>query len=116
MNKKNINILIVDDDSSLRNMLSIILKKEGFQIQTAENGSNALNFLKKNKTDLIISDIKMPDISGIELLKKIKTINKDLPFILITAFSSTNDAIEAMKLGADDYITKPFNIDELKLL
>jgi len=112
----NINILIVDDDSSLRDMLSIVLKKEGFIIHTAENGKNALKFLKKNTVNLIISDIKMPDISGIELLKKIKTINEDLPFILITAFSSTNDAIEAMKLGADDYITKPFNIDELKII
>jgi DNA-binding NtrC family response regulator len=113
---KDINILIVDDDSSLRNMLSIVLRKEGYSISNAEDGRNALNFLKKNNVDLIISDIKMPDISGIELLKKVKTINKELPFILITAFSSTNDAIEAMKLGADDYITKPFNLDELKII
>jgi len=115
-NKKDINILIVDDDSSLRNMLSIVLRKEGYSISNAEDGRNALKFLRKNNTDLIISDIKMPDISGIELLKKVKTINKELPFILITAFSSTNDAIEAMKLGADDYITKPFNLDELKII
>ncbi len=113
---KNINILIVDDDSSLRNMLSIILKKEGFLVKSAENGKTALGYLKKNHIDLIISDIKMPDISGIELLRKVKTINAEIPFILITAFSSTNDAIEAMKLGADDYITKPFNLDELKII
>ncbi len=113
---KNLNILIVDDDPSLRNMLSIVLKKEGYIIFSAENGKTAIKLLKKNHIDLIISDIKMPDISGIDLLQKVKTINQELPFILITAFSSTNDAIEAMKLGADDYITKPFNLDELKII
>jgi len=115
-NNKDLNILIVDDDSSLRNMLSIVLKKEGYIIFSAENGKTAIKILKKNHVDLIISDIKMPDISGIDLLQKVKSINPELPFILITAFSSTNDAIEAMKLGADDYITKPFNLDELKII
>jgi len=115
-NNKDLNILIVDDDSSLRNMLSIVLKKEGYIIFSAENGKTAIKLLKKNHVDLIISDIKMPDISGIDLLQKVKSINPELPFILITAFSSTNDAIEAMKLGADDYITKPFNLDELKII
>ncbi len=116
MANNNAHILIVDDDPSLRNMLSIVLKKEGYLISTAENGKAALKFLKKNDVELIISDIKMPDLSGIELLKMVKTIESEVPFILITAYSSTNEAIEAMKLGADDYITKPFNLDELKII
>ena len=113
---KNIIILIVDDDHSLRNMLSIVLKKEGYSIISTESGNEALKILKKKHIDLIISDIKMPGLSGIELLKKVKSIDIEIPFILITAFSSTNDAIEAMKFGADDYITKPFNLDELKII
>lgn len=109
-------VLIVDDDSSIRNMLAIVLKKAGYEVVTSENGYAALDNLKKESFDLIISDIKMPGINGIELLKKIKTINAEIPVIMITAYASANDAVEAMKLGAEDYITKPFNIDELKLI
>lgn len=109
-------ILIVDDDASIRDMLSIVLKKEGFTIDTAENGRTFLGKIKKNPYDLVISDIKMPDINGIELLKKIKQVNPQIPVIMITAYASTNDAVLAMKYGAEDYIIKPFNIEELKIL
>ena len=97
-------------------MLSIVLKKSNYDVVLAENGHSALIQLKKSMFDLIISDIKMPDIDGISLLKKIKSINPEIPVIMITAFASANDAVEAMKLGAEDYITKPFNIDELKII
>jgi len=109
-------ILIIDDDSSLRNMLSIVLKNEGYEVLAVESAVAALNKLKKELFDLIISDIKMPDVSGIELLEKVKSINKEIPVIMITGFASTNDAVEAMKLGAEDYIIKPFNLDELKII
>lgn len=116
MLQEHLKILIIDDDPSIRNMLSIVLKKQGYEVSAAHNGENAMDFLKKGAFDLVISDIKMPDISGIELLKKIKTLNSGIPVIMITAYASANDAVEAMKLGAEDYITKPFNLDELKII
>jgi len=109
-------ILVIDDDPSIRNMLAIVLKKSGFQVTCTESGKTSLEKLKKESFDLIISDIKMPDIDGIELLKKIKTISPEIPVIMITAFASANDAVEAMKLGAEDYVTKPFSLDELKII
>ncbi len=111
-----VNILLVDDDHSLRNMLSFVLGKEGYQVDEAVSGLDALKKLKGRKYDLVISDIRMPDLNGIELLKKIKTHEQDLPVIMITAYAATHDAIEAMKLGAEDYIMKPFNLEELKII
>ena len=111
-----INILLVDDDHSLRNMLSFVLGKEGYHVDEAVSGREALKRLKGRKYDLVISDIRMPDLNGIELLKKIKTHEQELPVIMITAYAATHDAIEAMKLGAEDYIMKPFNLEELKII
>jgi two-component system response regulator PilR (NtrC family) len=111
-----INILIVDDDRNLRKMLAFVLAKEGYRVEEAVNGVDALKKLKGRNFDLVISDIRMPDLNGIELLKKIKSHDQDLPVIMITAYATTNDAIEAMKLGAEDYIMKPFSLDELKII
>ncbi len=108
-------ILIVDDDQSVRDVLSIVFRKQGYQIEEARDAGDALGKLKNRSFDLIVSDIKMPDLSGIDLLRKVKSLRPELPFVLITAFASTNDAVEAMKLGAEDYITKPFNLDELRI-
>ncbi|MCX6583259.1 MAG: sigma-54 dependent transcriptional regulator [Candidatus Aminicenantes bacterium] len=116
MFQEQLKILVIDDDPSIRNMLAIVLKKSGFQVTCTESGKTSLEKLKKESFDLIISDIKMPDIDGIELLKKIKTISPEIPVIMITAFASANDAVEAMKLGAEDYVTKPFSLDELKII
>ncbi len=116
MFQERVKILIVDDDPSIRNMLTIVLKKSGYGVVGTDSGKSTLDKLKKETFDLIISDIKMQDINGIELLKKIKSINPEIPVIMITAFASTNDAVEAMKLGAEDYVTKPFNLDELKII
>jgi two-component system response regulator PilR (NtrC family) len=116
MSEERAKILVVDDDPSLRNMMSIVLKKEGYDITTVDSAQSALNILKKEDVGLLISDIKMPEISGIELLRKVKSIQPDMPVLMITAYSSTNDAVEAMKLGAEDYISKPFNLDELKII
>jgi two-component system response regulator PilR (NtrC family) len=112
----NIKVLIIDDDPSIRNMLSIVLKNEGYSVEAVENPIYALKKLKKQSYDLIISDIKMPAISGIELLRRVKSIDSEIPVIMITGFASTNDAVEAMKLGAEDYIIKPFNLDELRII
>ncbi len=110
------NILIVDDDISIRKMLLIVLREMDRELIPAVDALEALKILAKEKIDLLISDIKMPDITGIALLKKVKSVNPELPVIMITAYASTDDAVEAMKLGAFDYITKPFNIDELKMV
>lgn len=109
-------ILIVDDEQSMLDFLSLMLKREGYEIITANSGQKAREIIKKEKVDLIISDIKMPDIDGIELLKIIKEIIPDANVILITAYASTQTAIQALKLGAYDYISKPFDIDELNII
>ncbi len=109
-------VLIVDDDESVRNMLSIVLKRENYSVLTADSGKRAVELLKKNKINLVISDIKMPEMDGIELLNIIKEKKEKIPVIMITGHASTVDAIEAMKIGAEQYITKPFNIDELKVI
>ncbi len=116
MLSKALNLLIVDDDHSLRSMLSFVLGKEGYQVEEAQSAGEALKKLKSRRFDLVISDIRMPDLNGIELLKKIKIHDPDLPVIMITAYAATQDAIEAMKLGAEDYIMKPFNLEELKII
>lgn len=116
MTGQQIRILVVDDDPSLRNMMNIVLKKDGFDVTCVENARVALSTLKEESFELIISDIKMPDVSGIDLLRKVKSLNPDMPVVMITAYGSTHDAVEAMKLGAENYITKPFNLDELKII
>ncbi len=107
-------ILIVDDEKSMRDFLKILLVKDGYEVIVAGDGEQALAALGKNRIDLVVSDIRMPGISGLELLAKIKDESEDIPVIMITAFASPNDAVQAMKNGAYDYISKPFNVDEIK--
>ncbi|MFC2172210.1 sigma-54-dependent transcriptional regulator [Acidobacteriota bacterium] len=107
-------ILVVDDEKGMRDFLNILLDKEGYEVRLAGSGLKAKEILSKDLFDLIISDIKMPDISGIELLEYVKEVSPDTIAILITAFASTQTAIAALKLGACDYITKPFDVDEVK--
>ncbi len=107
-------ILIVDDEPSMREFLKILLEKEGYRPLTAGNGSEALSLVESQPIDLIISDIRMPVMSGLELLAIVKEKKPGLPVIMITAFASPEDAITAMKDCAFDYITKPFNVDEIK--
>ncbi len=98
----------------MRDFLKIMLKKEGYHVQTAGNGETALASLQEDTFDLVISDIRMPGTSGLDLLAGIKEHYPDLPVIMITAFASPDDAVIAMKNGAFDYISKPFNIEEIK--
>ena len=107
-------ILIVDDEKSMREFLKILLVKEGYKVITAQDGDRALELIQKSPVDLVVSDIRMPGISGLELLARIKDHDEDVPVIMITAFASPNDAVQAMKSGAYDYISKPFNVDEIK--
>ena len=108
-------ILVVDDEESIREFLEIMLKKEGYETTCAEDGQIALDTLKKKSFDLVISDLQMPNVTGLELLKQVKGSYPDLTFMMITAFGTTETAVEAMKLGAYDYITKPFKIDEVRI-
>lgn len=109
-------ILIVDDEVHLREMLSILLKREGYDVFQADNGKTGLLKTQELAPDLIISDMKMPEMTGIELLRQLRQEDNDVAVIMITAFSSTEEAVEAMKLGAYDYITKPFKNDEIRLV
>lgn len=108
-------ILVVDDEESIREFLEIMLKKEGFEVTCAEDGAKAKDILAKKSFDMVISDLQMPNMTGIELLKHVKESYPDLVFMLITAFGTTESAVEAMKMGAYDYLTKPFKIDEVRL-
>jgi len=107
-------ILVVDDEQSMRDFLAIFLRKQGLEVECAEDGQEALDLLGKTSFDLVISDVKMSPMDGITLLKKAKPKYPRLEFLVMTAFSSTADAILAMKDGAYDYITKPFKLDEVK--
>ncbi len=107
-------VLVVDDERSMRDFLKILLEKEGHKVATAVNGERALEILESQPVEVVVSDIRMPGISGIELLETIKSDFPDLPVIMITAFASPDDAVLAMKNGAFDYISKPFNVDEIK--
>lgn len=109
-------IFVVDDEESIREFFEIMLKREGYEVLTASNGAEALEVLKKQAVDLIISDIQMPEMSGLELLAKVREMDPEMAMIMITAFGSTETAVEAMKLGAFDYVTKPFKIDEVKII
>ena len=108
-------ILIVDDEPSMREMLSIVLRRDGYDVVLAENGRGALERLRNEPIDLLLSDIRMPDLSGVEVLRAAKEMNRDIVAFMMTAFASTDTAVEAMRLGAVDYFTKPFSMDELRL-
>ncbi len=109
-------ILVVDDEASMREFLSILLEREGYLPETAKDGDSALKLLATQNYDLVISDVNMPGLDGIGLLEIIKRNSPDTAVMMITAFSTTEQAVEAMKHGAYNYIAKPFKVDEIKLL
>ena len=109
-------ILVVDDERSMREMLSILLEREGYEAVEAKNGQEALQLFETSLFDLVISDIQMPGINGIELLSRIKALAPEVPVLMITAFSTAEQAVDAIKLGAFHYFTKPFNNDEIRAL
>ena len=109
-------ILVADDEQSMREFLDIMLKKEGYKVSLASNGEEVLKLIDKDLFDLILLDIRMPKLDGIGVLKKIKTASPETIVIMITAYASADTAIKAMKEGAYDYITKPFKVDEIKLI
>jgi two-component system response regulator PilR (NtrC family) len=106
-------LLVVDDELSMREVLEYMLTKEGYQVTCAENGRNAISLLEKEHFDLLLCDIKLGDISGLEVLRASQKTNQDTVVILISAYASTETAVEAMNEGAYDYVPKPFDKDEL---
>jgi two-component system response regulator PilR (NtrC family) len=109
-------ILVADDEKSMREFLDIMLKKEGYKVTLASNGEEVMKLIEKDIFDLALVDIRMPREDGISVLKKIKSISPETVVIVITAYASADTANKAMKEGAYDYITKPFKIDEIKLI
>jgi two-component system response regulator PilR (NtrC family) len=108
-------ILIVDDEKSMRDFLKIMLVKEGYEVKSFSRGEAAIKHFKDNQVDLVISDIRMQGMDGVELLKELKAIDEEVPVLMITAYASVDTAIDAMKSGAYDYFTKPFNNEEIKI-
>ncbi|MCI0489108.1 MAG: sigma-54 dependent transcriptional regulator [Blastocatellia bacterium] len=110
-------VLVVDDERSMRELLELVLKREGYGVHTAENGTRALELVRQNLYDLIISDVKMPDINGIDLLERVREISPETMVIMITAFATVDTARRAFKLGAEDFVIKDsgFDVEELKV-
>ena len=106
-------LLIVDDDLRIPIMLTELLKTEGYRCVSVANGIHALEWLKQDVFDVIITDLRMPEMDGMELLRNVKTRKPSIPVIMITAYASDLTAIEAVKLGVFDYLAKPFKVKEL---
>jgi DNA-binding NtrC family response regulator len=108
-------ILLADDDENLRRVLEFQLSEAGYQVSTAADGADALDCFLENQFDCVITDLRMPQLSGLDLLSRLKAVNQNAPVIVITAFGEVETAVAAMRAGAYDYITKPYNRDEILL-
>src|SRR5512135_1580636 len=109
-----IRILVVDDEASQRELVSGYLKKQGFEVLTAAGGRPALELFRQSPMELILTDQRMPDLSGLDLLKAARAINPETQVIVMTAYGNIETAVEAMKAGAADYLTKPLHLEELR--
>lgn len=108
-----IKVLIVEDNDKLRRMIDIYLNQNNFKTYTAKDGLEALDILDNNSIDLVICDIMMPNMDGFELIKELRTVYKELPIIIVTAKESKDDKMMGFKLGTDDYMVKPIDLEEL---
>lgn len=113
---KDYNILIIDDEASQRDILTGYLKKKGYKVFSASSGNEGIEIAKNNPVDIILSDFKMPDLNGIEVLEQVQKINPEISFVIVTAYGTVENAVKAMRLGAFDYISKPVDLDELDLM
>ena len=107
------NILIVEDEKTQRTLLTDLLKKEGYDSSDAGNGVDALNIFKKKAIDIVLLDFKLPDTDGLTLLKQFKQINPETEIIMVTAYGSIENAVDALKSGASEYLTKPVDLEDL---
>jgi two-component system response regulator PilR (NtrC family) len=111
-----VDLLILDDEASLRDFLTIVFEEEGWRVEAAASLAEARAALQKREPDLVLCDLMVPDGSGLDFLKDVKAQDSSIPVIMITAHTSTKSAVEALKMGALDYIAKPFDIEELKII
>src|SRR6188472_2216203 len=109
-------VLVVDDEPNLRRVLSAQLSRDGYDVHTAEDGAQALAVLAEHHIDLVITDLKMPGVDGMELLRQSLKLDSELPVVMITAHGTVDNAVEALKLGAFDYLTKPFDQAEVRAI
>ncbi len=109
-------ILVVDDEAKMRRVLQMFFEEDGSAVDSAENGEEALEKINSSRPDLVICDMRMPKMNGLELLRNIKTASPELPVIIMTAYGEVKTAVEAMKLGAENYVTKPLDMEELRIL
>jgi len=109
-------ILVVDDEKSILDLLKVVFEKEGWRVKACLSAPKALEFIDKEDFDLLLCDIKMPQTSGMEILKHVQERKPDIPVIMMTAYGSIRQSVEALKIGALDYVVKPFEIDELKIV
>jgi two-component system response regulator PilR (NtrC family) len=109
-------ILFVDDEKSLREVMSIMLKRAGYEVTEASDGEQAIGQVHKEIYDLVITDLRMPKADGMDVLKAVKSLSPDTVVLVVTAFGTADSAVEAMKQGAYDYLTKPFQVDEVQLI
>ncbi len=107
-------ILVVDDEKKICELLARLLTREGYEVKTAHDGDSALREIVRRRPDLMLTDLKMPGMDGLELLRRARSMHRDLPVVLITGYASMETAVAALREGVDDYITKPFSVHELK--
>src|SRR5574344_2771895 len=109
-------LLIIDDEKNIREGLGANFEMEGYNVKLAENGQQGLEFISKGDIDLVITDLRMPGISGEEVLRKVTTETPGIPVIVLTGHGSIDSAVDAMRNGAYDFLTKPLNLDQLTLI
>lgn len=107
-------ILLMEDETNVAKGLKLVLEEEGYQVDWAETGRQAMELFRQKRYDLLLADLRLPDIDGMEVIKEVKQDRPDTGVIVITGYSTVSSAIEAMKLGASDYLQKPFTDDEVK--
>lgn len=108
-------ILLVDDEEDILSVLKFVLEKEGYQVATAPSGEEALKLMDKNYFDIVLSDLRMPGIDGIQLLERVKELSPSTDVVIMTAYASIDSAVTAIKKGASDYIVKPFINEDVKM-
>jgi len=113
MKKQKATVLIVDDDKNICEIFSFLVKKEGLKTLVANEGDTALKIIRSQTPDIVLLDIKMPGMDGIEVLKRVKELDENLPVVMITAYANIQGAVDAIRLGAHDYLAKPFDNHEV---
>src|SRR5689334_22339025 len=108
-------ILVVDDEATGRAVLVRLLEQDGYVVDSAEDGASALHVASEHPPDAVVTDLKMPGMDGVELLAKLKEQDRQLPVIVVTSFGEVGSAVAAMRAGAEDYLTKPIDVDALEL-